>query len=106
MDAVETLPDAGGETEQNVAPVEWHVPKVVQDEYLKHDAELRATFVKLGSLEADYQATKARLLKEVESRHAARIDTILKAAKAAGLDVDNNSWNLDTRRMVLVKSKS
>jgi hypothetical protein len=68
----------------------------------KH-AELLA---RLGALEVDYAAAKARLMTEVGTNQKDRVELVTKAANDAGLDTTNHAWSLDPKSMSLVKQPS
>lgn len=81
---------------------EWAVPAEVQEEFRKEDAKVSGFLMQIGKLEADYSADKSRLLAAVAASNKARLDVVLEAAKAAGLDMDQK-WTLDLASMKLSK---
>jgi hypothetical protein len=81
----------------------WEVPAEVQQSFRKLDAELVQLTLQLGQLEAAYMAQKAALLVQMDKLSKGRIDTVLKAASEAGLDM-NAQWTLDVAQMALTKN--
>jgi len=75
----------------------------VKTEYNKLSAALQEQLIRIGSLEAEYLVAKNGAMLELDKRNKARMDLLTKAAKDAGLDVDNQKWMLDVPTMTLVK---
>ena len=79
------------------------LPESVQPELKQLIAGNTDLLTRLGALEADYVSAKNRLLTDIGNNQKARVDIVTKAAKDAGLDVENHVWSLDTKNMTLVK---
>lgn len=81
----------------------WTLPASVQEEYRKQDAAVMDATLRLGSLEAEYLAAKNQLVTDLGNKQKARIEVVQKAAKDAGLDLENEVWTLDVKAMTLQK---
>lgn len=75
----------------------------VKNEYAKANSAVQEQLLRIGSLEAEYLVAKNGAMLELDKRNKARMDLLTKAAKDAGLDVDNQKWMLDVPTMTLVK---
>lgn len=82
----------------------WSIPTETAALLRDIDSNCASLLQKIGSLEVDYLAAKAQAVEELRTRRALFKNLVDETARKAGLDIDKQRWNIDTRTMMLVRA--
>lgn len=90
----------------NEAPVNeevWPLPEEAAVLLQGVDRDCSELLLRLGSLEADYAATKNDLLLKLRAKRELFNNLLTETAKKGGLNVESERWVLNHKEMALVR---
>jgi len=82
----------------------WEIPNETSVLLKQLDNTCQGVLLKIGNLEATYQAEKGALLEELRVRRQQFKTLLDDAAKKGGLDIEKQRWVMDFAKMALNKA--